>query len=194
MNETLENMKQHINKPDVEKRNDLIKEMFKKYQDYKTLERVAKDYGYTRERVRQYFEVGNKTGVINYKPFNRENFKKLKDTLSKEKLIELFSKFGTVRQIAENEKISISHVNRLVQIYDLDISHLRKEHLKKGIIEEYKQLIEKAGNKNLSTYDLLSVKNGRNLWARIARTWGTFRIFRDENNIVLQSKPRRKKK
>ena len=66
-------------------RNKFIQEMFKKYNEYKTLERVAKDYGITRERVRQYFMIGNKQGIINYKTFKGkaiQNLKKRIDSLT----------------------------------------------------------------------------------------------------------------
>lgn len=175
-------------------RDELIKEMFNKYLEYKTLEKVAEDYGYTRERVRQYFVIGNRKGIIDYKPFNRENFKKIKTELPKDKLVELFKEYGTVRDIAERTSVSISHINRLVKIYGLDINTLRKDHLKNKILNEYLDLVKKSGNKNISTYDLLSIPNGRNIWARIARTWGTFKQFREENNIVLPAKSRRRKK
>ncbi|OVE73453.1 hypothetical protein BVX93_01555, partial [bacterium B13(2017)] len=98
-------------------REDLIKEMYEKYKNYKTLAKVAKDYNYTRERVRQYFVLGNKLGIINYKPFNRETFKSIKRRITKVRLIELFKKYGTVRSIHENSNLSISHINRLIKIY-----------------------------------------------------------------------------
>lgn len=177
-----------------EARFDLIKKMFEKYQQSKTLEKVALEFGYTRERIRQYFMIGNRAGIIHYHPFNRENFHRIKNTLTKKHLTDLFREFGTVRSIAAKEKVTISHINRLVKIYDLDIQSLRKDYLKKRILQEYRELIAKYGERNLSTYDLLNVKDGRNLWARIARTWGTFKKFREENEIRLLSKPRRQKK
>lgn len=177
-----------------EARFDLIKKMFEKYQQSKTLEKVALEFGYTRERIRQYFMIGNRAGIIHYHPFNRENFHRIKNTLTRKYLTDLFREMGTVRSIAAKEKVTISHVNRLVKLYDLDIQSLRREFLKKRILQEYKDLISKFGERNLSTYDLLTVKDGRNLWARIARTWGTFKKFREENEIRLLSKPRRQKK
>jgi hypothetical protein len=174
-------------------REDLIREMFSKYQKYRTLERVAQDYGYTRERVRQYFVQGNKLGIIHYKPFNRETFQNVKQKVDRERLVDLFKKYGTVRCISENVGLSISHINRLVKIYGLKIAPLRKEFLKKKIIREYQEIVKNFDGRNPSTYDLLSIKNGRNLWARIARTWGTFKKFREEHDIKLASKSRRKK-
>jgi len=182
------------NQPPRKSREDFIREMFQKYQEYRTLERVAKDYGYTRERVRQYFVLGNKLGIIDYKPFNRETFQNVKQKINRDKLVELFKKYGTVRCISENVGLSISHINRLVKIYGLKISPLRKEYLKKKIAKEYQEIVKSFGGRNPSTYDLLSIKNGRNLWARIARTWGTFKKFREEHDIRLASKSRRKKK
>ncbi len=184
-----------LNQPGIiirKSREDFIIEMFNKYNDYKTLEKVAKDYGYTRERVRQYFVLGNKLEIINYKPFNRETFHNVKKEITREKLIDLFKKFGTVRCIYENTNLSISHVNRLVKIYNLKVNPLRKEYLKSKIANEYNEMVKKFGGKNPSTYDLLSIKNGRNLWARIARTWGSFKKFKEEHNIQLTSKVRRK--
>ena len=177
-----------------EARFDLIKQMFEKYQRSRTLEKVALEFGYTRERIRQYFMIGNRAGIIQYHPFNRANFHRIKNILTKKHLTDLFKEFGTVRSIAAKEKVTISHINRLVKLYNLDIQSLRKEFLEKRILQEYKDLISRYGERNLSTYDLLNVKDGRNLWARIARTWGTFKKFREDNEIHLLSKPRRQKK
>lgn len=174
-------------------RQELIQKMFDRYQEYKTLEKVAGEFGYTRERVRQYLVLGNKIGIINYKPFNRENFKSLCRQVSRDDLIELLEKYGAVRRIGEKTNISIAHLNRLFKIYDLDVSDLRKNYLKKQILKEYKELVLSLAGKHPSTYDLLSIKNGRNLWAKISRNWGTFQQFRKEQNIELSRKPRRKK-
>jgi hypothetical protein len=169
-------------------RNKFIQEMFKKYNEYKTLERVAKDYGITRERVRQYFMIGNKQGIINYKTFKGKAIQNLKKRISKNKLVGLYKKYGTVRAITENTDLSVYDVNRLVKIYHLRIMPLRKEYLKKKLIKEYKEISKQFKGQNPSTYDLLFIKNGRNLCARIARAWGTFKNFRDDQNIKLTSK------
>jgi hypothetical protein len=169
-------------------RNNLIKEMFAKYNQYRTLERVAKDYGITRERVRQYFMKGNESGIINYQTFKGKAIQNLKKKISKDKLIDLYKKYGTVRAITENTDLSVYDVNRLVKIYDLRIMPLRKDFLKKQLIQEYNQIARKFNGDNPSTYDLLFIKDGRNLSARIARAWGTFKRFREEQGIELSPK------
>jgi hypothetical protein len=173
-------------------REELIVKMFNLYQEFKTLEKVAQEFGYTRERIRQYLVLGNKLGIIDYKPFNSENFKNLCKDVSKERLTEWLNQYGAVRRISEKTNISIAHLNRLIKMYDMDVSRLRKNFLKQEILKEYNHLVKNLGGTHPSTYDLLSIRNGRNLWAKISRNWGNFKVFREEQNIYLQKKTRKR--
>lgn len=167
-----------------------IKSMHAKYLETKTLESVAKEYGYTRERVRQYFVIGSKAGIIDYRPFNRENFKKLQKEWSRERILSELLKYGTVRSLCQQHDIPFPLMNRLIKQLGVGIGNQRREYLKKKIYKEYLDLVESLGGKHPSTYDLLFVKNGRNIWARISRTWGSFDVFRQENEIMLPKKKR----
>ena len=85
--------------------------------------------------------------------------------ISKEKLIELYKTHGTVRAITESTNLSVYDVNRLIKIYNLKIMPLRKNFLKRKLITEYKEMAKKFNGQNPSTYDLLFIKDGRNLSA-----------------------------
>ncbi|MBN2143316.1 MAG: hypothetical protein JW774_01710 [Candidatus Aureabacteria bacterium] len=178
----------------AEVRKELIKTMFRKYQEYRTLQKVASDYGYTRERIRQYFAIGNKLGIIDYKPFNRQNFQRIKNELTKDRLIKYLNEMGTIRRISEELNVAVSHVNRLIKLYKLNLSQFRRNYLKTEICKQYYTMVEQLGGKHPSTYDLLLIKNGRNLWAKISRNWGTVKKFREEQHIQLARKSRRRRK
>ena len=168
--------------------------MFKKYLEYKTLQKVAADYGYTRERIRQYFSIGNKLGIIDYKPFNRQNFQRIKTEFTKERLIKYLNEMGTIRRVSEKLDVAVSHVNRLIKLYKLNLSSFRRTYLKAEICRQYYAMVEQLGGKHPSTYDLLLIKNGRNLWAKISRNWGTVKKFREEQHIQLPRKSRKRRK
>ena len=148
-----------------------------------TLEAVGKQVGLTRERVRQLLAKGKKIGLFEYNPHEYPY-------VSKEKLIGDYVQSTNLGYVAKVNQIPLSYLRKLLTAYsitELQLASYRKEAKRSTCVEQYKQLVAKAGH-HLTTTELQSTREGHALNSRIIRLWGTTDSFRSALDIPIPAK------
>ena len=155
------------------------------YNQLGTLEAVGRHVGLTRERVRQLLAKGKKIGLFEYNPHEYPY-------VSKEKLIEDYLQSSNLGHVAKVNQIPPSYLRKLLTAYSITEQQLathRKEAKRSKCVEQYGQLVAKAGH-HLTTTELQSTREGHALNSRVIRFWGSIDTFRQELNIPAPTRIR----
>lgn len=161
------------------------------YDELKTLSRVGRRLGLTRERVRQILERGNNYGLIEYEPSPLKRFDEITEKITKEKLMELLIEHGSKNKVLSNLKnelkISMGYLNVLIKLYDIDFEDLVLQNRKNKCLSEYEEMRQELGDHPTTT---IMAKNPkwRSIWARVSKIWGTMDNFRKEFGIPIPGK------
>lgn len=153
------------------------------YKQLGTLDAVGKQVGLTRERIRQLLTKGNKIGLFEYNP--REY-----PFVSRKKILETYRQTSSLSRVATLNNISSAYLQKLFTAYSIteqELTDCRLERRRARCIEQYKNLVEKAGH-DLTTTELQSTSEGHSLHSRINRLWGTIDVFRQALNIPIPPK------
>jgi len=152
------------------------------YEQLGSLEAVGAQVGLTRERVRQLLSKGKKIGLFDYSP--REY-----PYLSKEKIIEDYKNTQSINRVARLNKISTGYLDKLLTAYSIteqDLADYRLEGKRARCIEQFEGFTKSMGHNPTST-ELQRTGNGRALYNRITRFWGSINNFRSELSIPKPS-------
>lgn len=155
------------------------------YQKERTLEKVGRLMGLTRERVRQLLNKGTKLGLFKYKKLN---IKDLPD-ISKEKIIEDYKKSLRLQDVAQLNHISMKQLSEILHETSLtrqELNAIRIEGRRMNCIHRYHLVVKKLG-RHPSTTELQKTAGGCSLSNKITRLWGSIHAFRKELNIVFSS-------
>lgn len=169
------------------------KTIFQLYKEYGTLEKVGREVGLTRERIRQILKRGNKYGLFEY-PIKKElisypflvNYYKNKEELLNE-LSDCFKKDEMLKTLS----IDKTNFNRLLEHFNLDIRDVQIYSKKKKLKIQYDEYVEKIGH-HPTTTEMNEDKKVRNIWIKITRYWGSMANFRQEFGypFIKQGNPR----
>lgn len=167
-----------VDSPRLTSRITFYKKCYKLYCENGTLESVAKIVGLTRERIRQILVKGTKMKLFKYRGHDYVY-------ISKQKILNDFTRLRSLSKVAEVNKTSIVYIRRLLASYSIakkDIDELLLTQNKKETITEYLKIKEKIGH-----YPTTTVLHANSKWryiaARVQRYWGSFNQFRDELDI-----------
>ena len=174
---------------------DFYKTIFKLYKEHGTLEKVGKEIGRTRERIRQILKEGDKYGLfkypikkeliscpflINYYENKEELLDELSDCLKKDEML----------QVLSADEVNF---NRLLEHFNLDIRDVQMHSKKKKLKIQYDEYVEKIGYHPRTT-EMRKNKEPRNIWVKITRYWGSMANFRQEFGypFIKQGNPKLK--
>jgi plasmid maintenance system antidote protein VapI len=155
-----------------------LKQVFMYYKQYRSLERVGKKMGITRERVRQLLVEGTRLGLFEYKPFNYSY-------IPKEKIISDYANLLSLNKVAKINHVSPSYLKKLMTAYSItekELEILERETRRARCVEEYALIKQRLGH-HPTTTELQNTRAGHKLHSRINRYWGTINAFRESLNI-----------
>lgn len=158
-------------------------EVYRLYQEHRTLQRVAEEIGLSRERVRQLLVNGSECGLFEYKPFWEAG-------VPREKILEDYRCLLTLKGVAQVNQVSLCRLHRLLKVAGITDSELEEIWFKakKAIcIERYQGVVRELGH-HPTTTEMQRVSSNRYLTAQIRRLWGSIKIFRCEQGIPLPPK------
>ena len=169
------------------------KTIFQLYKEHGTLEKVGKEVGLTRERIRQILKRGNRYGLFKY-PIKKEliscsfliNYYKNKEELLNE-LSDCFRKYEML-QTLNTDKVNFT---RLLDHFNLDIRDVQIYSKKKKLKIQYDEYVENIGYHPRTT-EMREDKEPRNIWVKITRYWGSMANFRQEFGypVIKQGNPK----
>ena len=160
---------------------DFSKTVFQLYKEYGTLEKVGREVGLTRERIRQILERGNRYGLFEY-PIKKELIFYpflIKYFTNKEELLNELSDCSKKDEMLETLNTDIINFNKLLEYFNLDIRDVQIYSKKKKLKRQYDEYVEKIGH-HPTTTEMREDKETRNIWAKITRYWGSMESFRQE--------------
>jgi len=169
--------------------------VFQLYKEYGTLEKVGREVGLTRERIRQILVRGDKYGLFEY-PIKKELISYpflIKYFANKEELLNELSDCSKKDEMLETLNTDIINFNKLLGYFNLDIRDIQNYSKKKTIKRQYDEYVEKIGH-HPTTTEMNEDKNIRNIWMKISRHWGSMANFRQEFGypFIKQGNPRLK--
>lgn len=161
------------------------------YDELKTLSKVGKQLGLSRERVRQILERGKRDGIIDYKPSHLKGFDDIANNLKKEDIQKLLLKYGSKRELISNlkdkYKINMNHLNALIVLHNIDLDYLILQRRKNRCLSEYNDMVRELGFHPTTTV-MSKRPKWRALWSRITSIWGNMDNFRKEFGIPIPRK------
>ncbi len=171
------------------------KTIFQLYKEYGTLEKVGREVGLTRERIRQILVRGNKYGLFEY-PIKKDLISYpflIKYFANKEELLNELSDCSKKDEMLETLNTDIINFNKLLGYFNLDIRGVQIYSKKKKLKMQYDEYVEKNGH-HPTTTEMREDKETRNIWAKITRYWGSMESFRQEFGypFIKQGNPRLK--
>jgi predicted transcriptional regulator len=174
---------------------DFSQTVFQLYKEYGTLEKVGREVGLTRERIRQILERGNKYGLFEY-PIKKElifypfliNY-----FTNKEELLNELSDCFKKEEMLETLSTDMVNLNKLLEHFNLTLNDIVIYSKKKRLKKQYDEYVEKIGH-HPTTTEMNEDKKIRNIWIKITRYWGSMADFRQEFGypLIKQGNPRLK--
>jgi len=161
-----------------------VKKIIKIHQLYQitgNLEKVGREYGVSRERIRQLLIQGDKLGLFRY----RKKSLLAAERLSREKILEDYSGVLRLTRVARMNQISPGLLKKILSEYQISRDELKAIRTEKGKAEsvrKYISIVEQIGH-HPSSSELQREKEGRYLTTKINRLWGSIRTFRQELGI-----------
>ena len=174
---------------------DFSKTIFQLYKEYGTLEKVGREVGLTRERIRQILERGNRYGLFEY-PIKKELISYpflIKYFANKEELLNELSDCSKKDEMLQTLTTDILNFNRILSHFNLNLKDIQVYSKKKKLKIQYDEYIEKIGH-HPTTTEMNEDKKIRNIWIKITRYWGSMANFRQEFGypFIKQGNPRLK--
>jgi len=174
---------------------DFSKTVFQLYKKYGTLEKVGREVGLTRERIRQILVIGNKYGLFEY-PIKKDLISYpflVKYYKNKEELLNELSDCLKKDEMLKTLNIDKTNFNRLLEHFNLNIRDVQIYSKKKKLKIQYDEYVEKIGYHPRTT-EMRKNKEPRNIWAKITRYWGSMANFRQEFGypFIKQGNPKLK--
>jgi len=171
------------------------KTIFQLYKKYGTLEKVGREVGLTRERIRQILVRGNKYGLFEY-PIKKNLISYhflIKYFANKEELLNELSDCSKKDEMLKTLNTDIINFDKLLGYFNLDIKGVQIYSKKKKLKMQYDEYVEKNGH-HPTTTEMREDKATRNIWAKITRYWGSMESFRQEFGypLIKQGNPRLK--
>jgi len=171
------------------------KTIFQLYKEYGTLEKVGREVGLTRERIRQILARGDKYGLFEY-PIKKELISYpflINYFTKKEELLNELSDCSKKDEMLETLNTDIINFNKLLGYFNLDIRDVQNYSKKKKLKRQYDEYVEKIGH-HPTTTEMNGDKKIRNIWMKITRHWGSMADFRQEYGYphIKQGNPRLK--
>jgi len=171
------------------------KTVFQLYKEYGTLEKVGREVGLTRERIRQILERGNRYGLFEY-PIKKELISYsflIKYFANKEELLNELSDCSKKDEMLETLNTDIINFSKLLEYFNLDIRDVQIYSKKKKLKRQYDEYVENIGYHPRTT-EMRKDKEPRNIWVKITRHWGSMANFRQEFGypFIKQGNPRLK--
>lgn len=157
---------------------DRLMEVHRLYEKAKSLRAVGQEMGVSRERVRQLLEKGSEVGLFEYKPLKSP-------LIPKQKILRDYKKFLKLNAVARSNGISIAHLSKLIDLYQIseeDLKAARREGGRIKCIHQYYSVVQKLGH-HPTTTELQRLKSSRYLSSQIRTLWGSFEAFRKERQI-----------
>lgn len=154
----------------------------KLYDNYGSHQKVAEDLSVTRERVRQLLVKGDYYKLYKYEPKHEYNFRKIRETISKEVLTGVLKNETNRFKVCEILSISMGNLYKLIQFYNIDFEDYRQDFRQRKFLAKYSDIVNKLGH-HPSTTELNSRPDWRNTWFGIDRIWGSIEDFRKEFGI-----------
>ncbi|MBA3062560.1 MAG: tetratricopeptide repeat protein, partial [Atribacteria sp.] len=171
------------------------KTIFQLYKECGTLEKVGREVGLTRERIRQILERGNRYGLFEY-PIKKDLISYaflINYFTNKEKLLSELSNCLKRDEMLQALSTDIVNFNRLLNHFNLNIKDIQIYSKKKILKMQYDEYVEKIKH-HPTTTEMREDKEARNIWAKISRYWGSMESFRQEfaYPFIKQGNPRLK--
>ncbi|MFY9270434.1 MAG: hypothetical protein WAO55_11885 [Candidatus Manganitrophaceae bacterium] len=154
-------------------------EVYRLYQEKKSLRAVGREVGLSCERVRQLMEKGAVIGLFEYRP-------EKPPVLSREKILKDYQKFLSLSRVAKKSGISTNYLTKLIaqhQITKEDLSAAWREGRRTECIDQYLAIASKLGH-HPTTSELHRSKSTRSLAFKIRRLWGSLEAFREESAFI----------
>ncbi|MBU4350701.1 hypothetical protein KJ599_10315, partial [bacterium] len=169
--------------------------VFQLYKEYGTLEKVGREVGLTRERIRQILERGNRYGLFEY-PIKKELISYpflINYFTKKEELLNELSDCSKKDEMLQALSTDIVNLNRLLEHFNLTLNDIVIYSKKKRLKMQYDEYVEKIKH-HPTTTEMREDKEARNIWAKISRYWGSMESFRQEfaYPFIKQGNPRLK--
>lgn len=171
------------------------KTIFQLYKEHGTLEKVGKEVGLTRERIRQILAKGNKYGLFEY-PIKKDLISYpflIKYYKNKEELLNELSDCSKKDEMLQALNADIVNFNKLLDYFNLNIRDVQIYSKKKKLKIQYGEYVEKIGH-HPTTTEMNENKKVRNIWIKITRYWGSMANFRQEFGypFIKQGNPKLK--
>jgi len=171
------------------------KTIFRLYKEYGTLEKVGKEVGLTRERIRQILVRGNKYRLFEY-PIKKDLISYpflIKYYKNKEELLNELSDCFRKNEMLETLGIDKTDFNRLIEHFNLTLNDIVTYSKKKELKIQYDEYVGKIGH-HPTTTEMNEDKKIRNIWIKITRYWGSMVNFRQEFGypFIKQGNPKLK--
>lgn len=165
-----------------------IIEAYAAYIELGTMQLAGNRLGVTRERIRQLIAKGIKLRLF-ADPVGEPC------PYSKRELLSLLTSFGSAAASSAALGVAPSAIARWLRERDVTPTEIRQSAIafrRSKCIEEYRQLSRQLGHEPTTTELEFHIPGARALYARIARHWGSFDAFRDEQGIAKppQGNPR----
>lgn len=170
---------QENNKSDFKIKLLLIKKL---YDNYGSLQKVADDLNVTRERIRQLLVKGDYYKLYKYETTHIQDFKKIKEKISKEILIGILKNETSKFKICKILSLNMRNLYKLIKFYNIDLEDYRQDIRQRKFLMEYSDIVNKLGH-HPSTTEMNSIPDWRNTWMGIDRIWGSIEDFRKEFGI-----------
>ena len=157
------------------------KTIFRLYKEHGTLEKVGKEVGLTRERIRQILVRGNKCRLFEY-PIKKDLISYsflIEYYKNKEELLNDLSDCFKKDEMLEALSIDKTNFNKLLEYFNLTLNDIVIYSKKKKLKIEYDKYVEKIRH-HPTTTEMREDKKIRNIWIKITRYWGSMANFRQE--------------
>jgi hypothetical protein len=157
--------------------------IFSLYQEKRSLDKVGKQLGLSRERIRQLLNKGTKLGLFDYQKLKRKPL----PNIPKEKIIEDYHNLLRLSEVAKLNDIPIDELRKLLQFHQIGKKTLNSIQIKKQkekCVEQYFKMVDKYGH-HPSTAELQKTYEGHYLSDKIVRFWRSIHIFRQEFGICF---------
>lgn len=171
------------------------KTIFRLYKEHGTLEKVGKEVGLTRERIRQILARGNKYRLFEY-PIKKDLISYpflIKYYKNKEELLNELSDCFRKNEMLETLGIDKTDFDRLLEHFNLTLNDIVTYSKKKELKIQYDEYVGKIGH-HPTTTEMNEDKKIRNIWIKITRYWGSMVNFRQEFGypFIKQGNPKLK--
>ncbi len=152
------------------------------YDQFKTLEEVARRLNLTRERVRQLLKKGQEYKLYKYELTWKKDLNNLINKVSREEFTSAIKSNPKKYAVCSRLSIDLPTYYKLSKYYQIGISDYADDARQKKYLLLYSNIVETLGH-HPSTTELFRNHKWRYTWVAIDRIWGGIEKFRREFGI-----------